>query len=108
MDRLRGRLGSSDADDEPETEVQFSLPNMWSVRLFVAICRKDGLSPFCHARQRCTTVMVSACERSFDRVVWAKFSRLHTELESYFEDVTDHLISRAMGSDGGDSTLGRR
>ncbi len=26
----------------------------------------------------------------------------------HFEDVTDHLITRAMGSDGDDSTIGRR
>ncbi|MCY4503057.1 MAG: hypothetical protein OXE57_16015 [Alphaproteobacteria bacterium] len=26
----------------------------------------------------------------------------------HFEDVTDHPITRAMGSDGDDSTIGRR
>ena len=46
--------------------------------------------------------------KSFDRVVWAEFSQLQTELQFYFEDVTDHLITRAMGSDGDDSTIGRR
>ena len=34
--------------------------------------------------------------------VWLEFSMLHTELEIYFQDVTDHLITRAMGSDGDD------
>ena len=102
MDRLRGRLG------EPEVELRFSLPDIWSVRLFVAICRKHGLHPYRYARQRRTTVMVRARERTFDREVWAEFSRLHDELESYFEDVTDHLITHAMGSDGDDNALGRR
>ena len=32
---------------------------------------------------------------------------LHTELEIYFQDVTDHLITRAMGSDGDDGGLDR-
>ncbi len=108
MERLRGRLGSADSDGEPETELQFSLPDMWSVRLFVAVCRKHGLRPFRYARQRRTTVMVQARERSFDRVVWAGFSWVHTELQFYFEDVTDHLITRAMGSDGDDSAIARR
>ena len=102
IDRLRGRLG------EPEVELRFSLPDTWSVRLFVAICRKHGLHPYRYSRQRRTTVMVRARERTFDREVWAEFSRLHDELENYFEDVTDYLISRAMGSDGDDSALGRR
>lgn len=52
--------------------------------------------------------MVHVREWVFNRVVWTEFSRLHTELESYFTDVTDHLITRAMGSDGDDSTLDRR
>ena len=52
--------------------------------------------------------MVRARERSFDREVWTEFNRLHTELEGYFEDVTDYLVTRAMGSDGDDSAIGRR
>ena len=99
-ERLRGRLGSADSDGGPETELQFSLPDLWSVRLFVAVCRKHGLRPFRYARQRRTTVMAQAREGSFDRVVWDEFSRLQTELQFYFEDVTDHLITRAI--------LGRR
>ena len=108
MDRLQGRLGGSDGDREPEIELKFSLPDMWSVRLFIAICRKHGVRPYRYARQRRNTVMVCARERVFDRVVWLEFSMLHTELESYFEDVTDHLITRAMRSDGDDSALDQR
>ena len=108
MDRLHGRLQGRSRDNGPETELQFSLPDAWSVRLFVAICRKHGLRPFRYARQRRTTVMVRARERHFDRVVWAEFSHLQTELELYFQDVTDHLITRAMGSDGDDSNIGQR
>ncbi len=84
------------------------MPDAWSVRLLVAVCRKHGLRPFRYARQRRTTVMVRARERYFDRVVWAEFSRLQTELELYFEDVADHLITRAIGSDGDGSNIGQR
>ncbi len=108
MERLRGRLGNAGKEGGPETELQFPLPDMWSVSLFIAICRKHGLRPFRYARQRRTTVMVQAPERPFNRVVWAAFSRLHTELQMYFQDVIDHLITRAMGLDGDDSTIGRR
>ena len=107
-ERLRGRLGNTDSDGGPETELQFSLPDMWSIRLFVAVCRTHSLRPFRYARQRRTTVVVRARERSFDREVWAEFSRLQTELQFYFEDVADHLITRAMGSDGDDSVIGHR
>ena len=104
MDRLQRR----NRDQGPETEFRFSLSELWSVRLFVAVCRKHGLRPFRHTRQRRTTVMVLARERQFDHAVRAEFSKLRIELELYFQDVTDHLITRAMGSDGADSTLGRR
>ena len=107
MDRLQERLGASESKREPEVELQFSLPDTWSVSLFVAVCRKHGVRPYRYRRQRRTSVVVRAREREFNRVVWPEFSRLQTELESYFEDVTDHLVNRVMGSDGDDSTLDR-
>ena len=106
--RLGGRLADADRDGGPENELQFSLPDLWLVRLFVAVCRKHGLRPFRYTRQRRTTVMVRARERSFDRVVWAEFSRLQTELQFNFGDVTYHLITRAMGSGGDDCAIDRR
>ena len=108
MGRLQGRLGSSDKRPEPEVELQFSLPDTCSVRLFVAVCRKHGVRTFRYARQRRTTVMVRTRERFFDRAVWPEYSRLQSELESYFVDVTDHLVERVMGSDGDDSNLDAR
>ncbi len=107
MDRLHGRLAGSAGKHEPEVELQFSLPDAWSVSLFVAVCRKHGVRPYRYRRQRRTSVVVSAREREFNRVVWPEYSRLQTELESYFEDVTDHLISRVMGSDGDDNGIDR-
>lgn len=108
MERLQGRLGASDSKQpEPEVELQFSLPDTWSVSLFVAVCRKHGVRPYRYRRQRRTSVVVRTVERHFNRVVWPEYSRLQTELESYFEDVTDHLITRVMGSDGDDSALDR-
>ena len=64
MGRLHGRLGGSEKRrPEPEVELQFSLPDTWSVRLFVAVCRKHGVRTFRYARQRRTTVMVRTQER---------------------------------------------
>ena len=108
MDRLRARLGSPEGKREAEVELRLTLPDMWSVSLLAAVCRKHGIKPYRYARQRRTTVMVRTRERDFDGVVWPEFERLHSELESYFEDVTDDLITRVMGSDGGDSALDER
>ena len=78
---------------------------MWSLRLFIAVCRKHGVHPYRYARQRRTTVMVRARERDFDREVWLGFSMLNSEFEIYIQDVTDHLITRAMRLDGDDTAL---
>ena len=54
MGRLHGRLvGSGKRRPETGVELQFSLPDTWSVRLFVAVCGKHGVRTFRHARQRC-------------------------------------------------------
>ena len=85
---------------EPEVELQYSLPDMWCVDLFRAICRKHGVRTYRYKRQRYTTVMVRAREGEFHRNVWSEYCQLHSELQAYFNDVTDHLISRVMGSAG--------
>ncbi len=108
MDRLNSRLGGSKKRAEPEVELQYSLPDSWSVRLFIAVCRKHGVHTFRYRRQRHTTVMVRTQQRVFDREVWPEFVRLQSELADYFVDVTDHLVERVMRSDGDDSNLDMR
>ena len=100
MNRLQGRLGGPARDRDPEVELRFSLPDTWSVSLFVAVCRAHGIRPYRYKRQRHTTVMVRTRERAFDRLVWPEYSRLQTELQVCFEEVTDYLVGRVMGSDG--------
>ena len=55
---------------------------------------KHGVRPYHYARQRHTTIMARARPEDFKRVAW--------------EDVCDQLITRAMGSDGNDSTVDAR
>ena len=100
IERLQGRLAGAGRQQEPEVELRYSFPDLWSVDLFCAVCRKHGVRPFRYKRQRHTTVMVRVRERQFDRVAWPEYLQLQSELNAYFNDVTDHLISRAMGSRG--------
>jgi hypothetical protein len=105
-DRFQARL-SLDANDggEPEIELQYSLPDVWSVRIFVALCRKHGIRPYRYPRQRRTTVMVRVRQASFERTVAEEFRTLHQELTAYFNETVEHLIADAMKSDGNDETL---
>jgi hypothetical protein len=56
------------------------MPDQWSARLFITLCRRYGFRPFRYARQRSTTIMVKAPQRLFDAVVWRQFSHVHTDL----------------------------
>lgn len=107
MERLQARLdlGKSDTRAEPETELQYSLPDVWALRLFIALCRKAGVRPYRYARQRRTTVMVRVLQSEFERTVMAEFNTLHRALTATFSEIVDHLIADAMHGDGDDTTL---
>jgi hypothetical protein len=81
--RLKAKLEEASRIDPPE-EMKFSFPDQWSVRLFIALCRRYGLRPYRYPhrypRQRQTTVMVKAPRRFFDAIVWKQFSDVHTDL----------------------------
>jgi hypothetical protein len=105
IQRLQARVG---ARPDPEVELKFSLPDAWSVRLFVAVCRKHGLRPYRYPRQRRTTVMVRVRPKAFEQTIAVEFQMLHRELTGYFGEMVNHLIANVMRSDGDDETLEQR
>jgi len=108
-DRLQERLGYGfDENAEPEVELKMSLNDTWSVRLFIAICRKHGVSPYRYPRQRRTTLMVNVQESVFDETVWKEYCDLQGHLFEYINEMVEHLISDAMRSDGSDDNLDQK
>jgi len=71
IDRVKDRLQAEHAVSE--IELKFSLPDVWSVRLFVAVCRKHNVRPYRYPRQRRTTVMnrPGFTGGSKDRIIWS-------------------------------------
>jgi hypothetical protein len=109
LERLQSRIGQAEPPSRaPEIEVQYTLPDVWAVRLFVALCRKNGVKPYRYPRQRRTTVMVRVRQAEFEQTIGAEFRTLHKELTSYFGEMVDHLIANVMKSDGDDETLEQR
>ena len=109
LERLQARLDlAGPAQEEPEIELQYSLPDVWAVRLFVAVCRKHGVQPYRHPRQRRTTEMVRVRRSVFERTVAVEFQMLHGELTTYFGEMVNHLIANVMKSDGDDESLEQR
>lgn len=101
-ERLKAKLAEVSRRDPP-IEMKFSLPDQWSVRLFIALCRRYGLQPYRYPRQRATTLMVKAPRQFFDDVVWRQFSDLHTDLWLDFERSIERLIREGIHADTADA-----
>ena len=71
-DRIRARLGTA-AGKEKAIEVKFSIPDMWSRQLFVALCRRYGLHPFRYRRMHRQTIIIRAPKSFVDQVLWPEF-----------------------------------
>ncbi|MCC4298507.1 hypothetical protein [Aurantimonas coralicida] len=98
LERLKVKLAEISRRDPP-VEMQFSMPDPWALRLFVALCRRYGIRPYRYPRQRRMTIVVRAPRQLFETVVWRQFSDLHTDLWRHFEETTDQLIREAVHSD---------
>ena len=101
-ERLRGRLQAM-GQARPPQELQFSMPDQWSRRLFVALCRRYGLEPFRYARQRHTTVMLVAPREVVDAVLWPEFMELNQALRAYLDAVTLRVIREEVHGDASEA-----
>lgn len=102
LERVRARLTELRRQDPP-AELQISLSDQWSRRLFLALCRRYGLEPYRYHRQRRTTLMVRAPRRFFDQVLWPEFSELDRALQAYLHEVTLRVIREDVYADASEA-----
>lgn len=102
LQRVRARLAELERVDPP-VEVQFSMPDQWSRRLFVALCRRYGLKPYRYRRQRLTTVVLRAPRGFVDEVLWPEFGELNKALASYLNEVTLRVIREEIHADASEA-----
>lgn len=102
LDRIRAKLAEM-RGASPATEMQFSMPDMWSRRLFVALCRRLGLEPYRYRRQRHTTVVLRAPRRVVDDVLWPQFTELNDALRQYLDEVTLRVIREEVFADASEA-----
>jgi hypothetical protein len=103
LERVRARLAELERRD-PAIEMQFSLPDQWSRRLFLALCRRYGLQPYRYRRQRLTTVMVRVPRGFVDPVLWPEFGELNRALTIYLNQVPLRVIRDEVFADASDAT----
>lgn len=98
LGRVHARLAELQGRDKT-IEMQFSLRDQWSRRLFLALCRRYGLKPYRLHRQHLTTVMLRVPQAFVDHVLWPEFQELNNALTQYLIDVTDRVIREEVHRD---------
>jgi hypothetical protein len=100
--RILERLGSL-AREDPAVEFRFTLGDVWSRRVFLALLRRYGLRPYRRRGQRRTTVLVRAPRRFVDETLWPEFQQLAATLTRYLEEVTERVVADVLHGDSSDA-----
>ena len=101
-ERIRDRLGQA-ADKEKEIEVKFSISDVWSRKLFVALCRRYGLRPFRYRRMHRQTIIIRAPKSFVEQVLWPEFEELSAALTAYLSEITERVIREEVHGETGDA-----
>lgn len=104
MERIRERLQKMQESDPP-IEYKFTMADMWSRRLLVALMRRYDITPYRYYRQRYTTVMAKVSASFVDETLWPEFNELNETLRSYIEDVTSRVISESIFADSSEAEV---
>jgi hypothetical protein len=97
-ERIRARLAELRGREEDEVFV-YSLRDPWTRRLFVALCRRYGLSPYREPGRHYSTVLVRAPKTFQNRTLWPEFLALSKELETHLSELTERVIREAIHAD---------
>jgi hypothetical protein len=71
----------------------------WSRRLFVALARRYGLTPYRYPRQRRNTVMLKVSKPFVDETLWPEFLELDGTLRKWLAEATDRAIAQVFGEE---------
>jgi hypothetical protein len=96
--RILERLKSVEVVD-PAIEYKFTLGDLWSRRVFVALLRRYDLKPYRYRGQRYTTVMVKVSRRFVEETLWPQYQQVSETLQAYLSEVTDRVVSQVLNED---------
>jgi len=104
IERIRARLREVQKSDPP-LEFRFTLNNAWSHKLFIALLRRYGVTPYRYHGQRRTTVMARMPRSFVDETLWPEFQEINKVLQSYLDDITNRVIAEGIWSDNSDAEV---
>jgi hypothetical protein len=97
-ERIRARLAELRGRAQ-DIELHYRLPDPWKRKLFVALCRRYGLTPFREAKRRYSTVQLRAPKEFHERTLWPEFVALCEELHAHLDELTTRVIREAIDDD---------
>ena len=103
-DRILERLKLWEKEDPP-VEYRFSMADIWSRKVFVALLRRYGMRPYRYSGQRYTTVMARVSKRFVDETLWPEFQEISEILRSYLSDVTDRVVHQVIHQDSSEAEV---
>ena len=101
-ERIRDRLGLA-AGKEKEIEMKFSISDVWSRQLFVALCRRYGLRPFRYRRMHRQTIIIRTPKSFVEQVLWPEFEELSAALTAYLSEITEKVIREEVHGETGEA-----
>jgi hypothetical protein len=101
-ERIRQRLGQA-AGKEKSIEMKFSIPNVWSRQLFIALCRRYGLRPYRHPRMHRQSIMLKGPKSFLEQVLWPEFQELNAALIAYLSEITEKVIREEVHRETSDA-----
>lgn len=104
LDRIREKLIDVQKLDPP-VEYKFTLTDMWSKKLFLALLRRYGIEPYRYYRQKYTTVMARVPVSFVNETLWPEFQELDETLRSYLEEVTNRVIATSIYADSSEAEV---
>ncbi|GMR24493.1 MAG: hypothetical protein BMS9Abin37_3045 [Acidobacteriota bacterium] len=102
--RILERLAQWERTDPP-TEFHFSMGDMWSRKVFVALLRRYDITPYRYKRQRHTTVMARMPTTFVDETLWPEFKEISDTLQRYLSEVTERVVSEVLHEDSSDADV---
>ena len=101
-DRIRERIKLLEQEDPP-TEYRFTMADMWSRKVFVALLRRYEIRPYRYRGQRHTTVMAKVSNRFVDEILWPEFQELSKNLHDYLSEVTNRIVEEVIHKDSSEA-----
>ena len=101
-ERIRDRLGLA-AGKEKEIDMKFSISDVWSRQLFVALSRRYGIRPFRYRRMHRQSIIIRAPKSFVEKVLWPEFDELSAALTTYLSEITEKVIREEVHGETGEA-----